>query len=386
VSRSLKPDSFRGARTEGGVVIEFGDSVRAMPAAGAAPEAEAFVRVDDRIELPVSAARRLLASLEQAVRRGRGGPVAEESAPAQLAATPDLDLAPGATLRGRTPVNAPMDPDAAHAARLMRLVDELGVPHQHERSMRLSRGELLSHRFLLTMNRADLGDDALGKTLGICRELRMPAAAEFEAAARFDEAVCVHFGFEASPKGSVCKLYLERPMVPAEKDAAAAAGRSVLVHTAFKWSPGAGTHVLARYLWRPEPTLPQVRARIAELLGGESTRAAQLAFDVLALGLERAPLDRLQLLEASEEGSPRRSFDLNLYAAEREMQDAQATLYAMRDHFGVPPGRFQAIYDQVRHQRLGHVAGGVHRDGSEFLTVYFGVQVSTRFASGLGSR
>ncbi len=38
------------------------------------------------------------------------------------------------------------------------------------------------------------------------------------------------------------------------------------------------------------------------------------------------------------------------------------------------PDSFQALYDQVRSQRLGHLAGGVHRDGASFATVYYGVE------------
>ena len=46
----------------------------------------------------------------------------------------------------------------------------------------------------------------------------------------------------------------------------------------------------------------------------------------------------------------------------------------LREHFGLRPGQFQALYDQVRALPLGHLAGGVHRDGTPFATVYYGVE------------
>ena len=47
-------------------------------------------------------------------------------------------------------------------------------------------------------------------------------------------------------------------------------------------------------------------------------------------------------------------------------------LFALRDHFGIAPGRFQALYDQVKGKRFGHLAGGIHRDGRPFFNVYYG--------------
>jgi hypothetical protein len=51
----------------------------------------------------------------------------------------------------------------------------------------------------------------------------------------------------------------------------------------------------------------------------------------------------------------------------------QHLLHRMREHFNVPPGRLQALYDQVKGKALGHLAGGVHRDGEDFFNIYYGV-------------
>jgi non-ribosomal peptide synthetase component F len=83
---------------------------------------------------------------------------------------------------------------------------------------------------------------------------------------------------------------------------------------------------------------------------------------------------RLQFLEVGEEGNERRSFDLNLYDAGLTLRDAQAPLARLRQHYGVRPGQYQALYDQVSARRLGHIAGGLHRAGESFATVYYGVE------------
>jgi len=94
---------------------------------------------------------------------------------------------------------------------------------------------------------------------------------------------------------------------------------------------------------------------------------------VLELAAARVPAPQLQYLEVQEPGNGRRSFDLNLYNARMEVKDIQAQLYGMRDHFGVRPGQFQALYDQIKGKVLGHLAGGVHRDGKDFFNLYYGV-------------
>jgi hypothetical protein len=371
-SRPSRVDSFRAARTESGVALEVGFE------AGALDGRE--VRITDRIELTRTAAAHLLVALEQAVARSGGGgartgreaPSHSREAEASGTRTPDRRAA------------ASSEPPAG---RLMRLIGELDVPHQCERSFRLAQGELLANRFLLTMNLADIRGDALHRVLQIGRELAMPADLEAQAAQRFSEAICVHFGFEETPVGDVCKIYLERAIPEEERRVAARDGRPVLVHTGFKWNVSRRSQVVTRYLWYPGKSLPAVRDRIIEIHGGRrADSAVGLALDVLGLAAARTSFEQVPYIEAVEDGNARLSFDLNLYATDLQLQDAQPVLHAMRDHFGVSPSRFQAVYDTARRHTFGHLAGGLHRDGSEFLSVYYGVQGSLRFASGLGRR
>ncbi len=127
-----------------------------------------------------------------------------------------------------------------------------------------------------------------------------------------------------------------------------------------------------RYLWHPRLQADALEARMAAAYGeGVPLEAARA---LLGLAVARVPAAQLQLLEVEEDGNARRSFDLNVYDAGLAVRDAQAALARLREHFGVRPGQFQALYDQVRAKPLGHLAGGVHRDGAPFATVYYGVE------------
>jgi tryptophan halogenase len=372
---SKKPtavNSFRGAITSTRIALEFG--VAEDPAAS---EGDTVVALSDRIELTPAAARHLAVSLEDALRRApavRGNKIAA------------ADMADErVTERGRTPVNAPRDPAAETAGLLMQQVSSLDIPYQYERSFRLARESLSANRFLLTMNRADLGDDALERCLNIARSLDMPVSLQQQVAEPFAQASCVHFGFENGTDGVVCKLYLERSVSDDERTAAVARDEAVLLHLAFKWSRGGKMRAVTRYFWYPQSPIETIRDRIAAIFeSGDESEAAAFALHALELAASRADANQLQYLEVLEDDNGRRSFDLNVYEANLQVKDLQPGLNTMRDYFHVPRGHFQAIYDQVRLHSLGHIAGGVHRNGEEFFNIYHGVTSFPQFNAELG--
>src|SRR6202000_3333113 len=106
----------------------------------------------------------------------------------------------------QSPQRPQHDISGEKAAQLLRLVSNWGVPHQYERSLRLTEGGLQSNRFLLTVNAKDIPDDALSQVLAVCDQFQMPPHLRDAAIANFAMAKCVHFGFEGNPDSIVCKL------------------------------------------------------------------------------------------------------------------------------------------------------------------------------------
>ena len=115
-----------------------------------------------------------------------------------------------------------------------------------------------------------------------------------------------------------------------------------------------------------------IAKRMADICADAAAPVGEMALGVLDLAASRLPPERLLYLEVSEPDQPRRSFDLNLYDSQLLVRDFQPLLFAMRDHFEIRPGQFQALYDQVKGKRMGHLAGGIHRNGQAFFNVYFG--------------
>lgn len=79
-------------------------------------------------------------------------------------------------------------------------------------------------------------------------------------------------------------------------------------------------------------------------------------------------------LEVSEDNNPRASFDLNLHEAGIRIGEVGALLVQARDRYAIPAGEFDSLYGRVSAHRLGHLAGGISREGSDFLTLYYPVE------------
>ena len=371
----MKPtiaNAFRGAVEPDSIAIEFGVAKDAGES-----QADTEIALSDRIELTPAAARHLAVSLDEALKR------------LSVVNVEDVGTAGAAedrvTPRGRTPVHAQQDPSAGPAERLMQQVGALDVPYQYERSFRIAPGALMANRFLLTLNRADLGETGLDRCLDIARQVDMPVSLQQQVPTPFAKAACVHFGFEAGSDGIVCKLYLERAVAEDERAEAVARDEPVLLHEAFKWTPGGALRAITRYFWYPQAPVETIRDRMSDIVAqDQDPRAKAFAERALDIAASRAGASKLQYLEVLEDDNERRSFDLNVYEADLQVKDLQPELNGIRDYFDIKPGHFQAIYDQVRTHSLGHVAGGVHRNGKTFFNIYHGVTSFPRFSRELG--
>ena len=391
-------NSFRMKREDdGAVTLEFGHRERAEDSVAPPDPGHGFVTVQ-RVVLTPLAAWRLVAGLSQALRRPAGvaapaataGVAASASAavaapsapPTHAAATRRTSGTPGTSLdlgvdeplrqRGSTPLNLPHDPMAEAADWLRAAVADMAPQHFQERSFRLAPGRLQANRFLLSINSAQLPADALERSWAICRHLGLPQALRGEVEQAFAGAAHVHFGFEGEPERTLCKLYLERRVDALEAARARESGVPAPLYTSFKWDTARGHHVVSLYHLWPGLGAGGMAERIERAFAGADPALVGHALAVLDACAQRLPGERLQYLEVTEPGQPRLSFDLNAYDAGLTLRDLQPVLFALRDHFGIAPGRFQALYDQVKGKRFGHLAGGIHRDGRPFFNVYYG--------------
>ena len=146
----------------------------------------------------------------------------------------------------------------------------------------------------------------------------------------------------------------------------------MLQHIAYKWDLLRDASVTTRYLWHPGLDAAGIEARMAQVYRDGPPESLDVARSVLRLATERVAPEAIQYLDVEEEENGRRSFDLNIYNADLRVKDLHVLLLRMRAHFGIRPGQFQALYDQINVLPLGHLAGGIHRDGRDFFNLYYG--------------
>lgn len=372
-----RADAFRMRLDEHGhVLLEFGHRAADDALDPPANPAGTFT-ASDRIVMAPDIARRLIDGLADALGRGAAPAVSTEpraSAPDRSVRPAVLRTVPDDALRqrGTTPLNAPPDPAAENAAWLMNAVREMAPAHYQERSFRIAPQSLQANRFLLSISSSQLPPDASARAWAICRHLGIPAGLRPQFEQEFARGDHVHFGFEGEPGKVMCKVYFERTVTGLDAARSRETGEPALQYVAFKWNCDRDEHVVSRYHWHAGLSLAAIEGRLAKICEPASPALLEMARSVVRAAAARLPPERLLYLEVTEDGQPRQSFDVNFYDARLQMRDLQPMLFAMRDHFGIRPGQFQALYDQLKTKPMGHLAGGVHRDGQEFFNVYFG--------------
>lgn len=262
----------------------------------------------------------------------------------------------------------------AAGRRLLSAIELLDVPFGLERSVKLGRGTVNDDRFLAILHKNSLGREPASRLAWFAGKLGMPDGMLEMLTSRIGDADIVQFGYEGGEAG-VYKVYLE---FPADVRAARLAGaetsaHDVLVHLAAKWRVLAPHEAaVSRYVW---PASARSVAAIDGRLCGQEFGAGPSCVAARAI-VERARRrcddDQIFLLEVTEDGSPRRSFDVNVYAADLAVSDAAPALRELARAYAIDID-MERLLARLGAASLGHISGGRGRNGEDFTTVYFGV-------------
>jgi hypothetical protein len=258
------------------------------------------------------------------------------------------------------------------ARQLYERVKQLGVSFGLERSFRMSPGKILHHRFLLSLSKGSLGPTPLRMFVSLARQIATPEALLHEMARIFDLADFVHLGFEQNVGTSLYKIYLESHVPAARGDLNA----PIVLHRAYKWDPAEPSrHAFTEYTWHPGLSIDGIRERVKALYrAADADESRDLALAVIERAGEQTTQGEVRYLEVTEDRNPRRSFDVNLYDARLTLADIRAWLARVGAHFALPGDPFGLLLESCASKAVGHLAGGVHRGGEDFLTVYYGVE------------
>ena len=244
-----------------------------------------------------------------------------------------------------------------------------------ERSVKFSARGISDDRYLLTVHKDDLGADPAGTIASIAGANELPREKWPALMQQLPAADVVHFGHEGGPN-PVRKVYLEFVTRFREAMKAGSTEQQTL-YLALKWRPGdEAAAAFSRYFWAPQPQ--RASSMVAAFGGGYHGREAAPSLRALtqsvALGTQRAGDRSMMLLEVEEEGSGRRSFDVNLYSGKLRGRDMRHILAPLLADYGFAPNRAEATLRRLDPELIGHISAGIGRDGEDFATVYFGLE------------
>jgi len=268
----------------------------------------------------------------------------------------------------------PVEKTDADAARLFQMVVDLKVPSGFERSFKIMKKTLLPDRFLMGFERTGMGPDQQKSVLDICRQIDMPE--DFHKRFRKDlqQANIVLFGFENNETKRFYKTYLEfNDRLKKAVEENPKAPHPFLMFTGYKWEVSNNARkVITRYTCFPALFLKDMAERVKSFFyGNKGGNPYRILEGILGLAANRAGPNTFRYFEADEAGTKRNSFSINLYRANLRVAELYPLLLEMVEHYDVHKEQFDRVYETAKTMILGNLAGGVDREGRDFLTLYY---------------
>lgn len=265
----------------------------------------------------------------------------------------------------------------SHASDILHsFVEAMCVPYGFERSVKLCPGRVLDQRYLLSLHKSALGHKAHTRLAALGEKLQAPKDALAQLLEELPTADVIHLGFEQDTDKTLCKIYLEfasrARMAMAQPQPQP--DQPTLVHKALKWDINQPQRNTLTYYWLKAGTLSEshIKQHVTNIVGSQpGTDAIQR---IVECALQRLPADELMWLDIEEPGNQRRSLDFNLYDTGLMLQEIQSIIMPLADHFRITQPELENWFDSNGRKALGHIAGGLNREGEPFITVYFGVE------------
>ncbi|HUT43163.1 MAG TPA: DUF3467 domain-containing protein, partial [Desulfobacterales bacterium] len=327
---------------------------------------ELQVKLNERIVLNPIAAKRLAIQLEIGIRdyESRFG-------------SPDGKAEIRTILKPTPPLHPPLfrsEKGADKVHLLFQFLEDHQIRPAFESSCEFLERKLLGNRFLLGFEKRMIHQNPDGKILDICGKMNMPKDFLVALLENLPEAKIVGFGFGEEGETFIVKAYLEfgdrfyRAIKTNRYKP-----EPYLSHLGFKWhADDSNKKALTKYTCFPGYSSQEILERLDDFYKDKNSSPLEIIRGILTLAASRIGTEKFLYLDVKEENNPRLSFDINLYAANLQMKEIYSFLLEMCRYYSIPSEQFHNLYESMKTQIFGHLAGGVDREGRDFLTIYFG--------------
>ena len=257
---------------------------------------------------------------------------------------------------------------------LFRFLEDYQVSPAFERSLSFQNQALQTDRFLLGFEKRQIGPNADEKIVHACMQMGMPEDFLDVLLKHLPAAKIVGFGFGEDKDSCIIKAYLELGAPFYRAGSSVQRSDSYLSHIGLKWdADDRSRKALARYTCFPGGTNREVQKHLSEgFYGGTASGPLEFVTGILEVAATKDLNLRFDLLNVTEDNNPRASYDINVYGANLQLNAIQTFLLSICRYYRIPEETFGNHYEKVKNHILGHIAGGKHRNGQDFLTLYFG--------------
>jgi hypothetical protein len=253
--------------------------------------------------------------------------------------------------------------------------DRLHIKPAFERSFKVKEKTLLENRFLLGFEKELIKPGANEHIMDICEQIGMPPDLMAVFVKNLPDANIAGFGFGENETTCIAKAYLEFGIryyralrdKPQDPD-------PYLSHLGCKWDVSdSKKSVVTKYTCYPAYTTEDMLERISSgLYKDKNSSPYAIVKGILELASSKVGNDKFLFLGVGEENNPRNSFDINIYRANLQMNDIYPFLLEMCRFYSISEKRFHELFEPIKTQIFGHIAGGIDRKEKDFLTIYFG--------------
>lgn len=257
-----------------------------------------------------------------------------------------------------------------HNFKLLSLCSD--IPYSgFEFSIKLQKNAVLPSRYCFALPTNKVPQDSF---LTIAEKLSVPTAVIDKIPENYSLSNQLGFAYEASPKRETIKLYFEFwEDIKIRASSPKYVAKSELLFRGYKWDirdPQA--FVTADYRCLPYQTHAEILGRVKSILSTKHEKSIQnITQLMLQQAMKRVPKGYFVFSEVAEEGTLRKSFDINIYKANMIVGNMAPGIVEVLKIYNIADQKTFDLFNQIAHMPLGHISGGVNRKGNDFITLYF---------------
>ncbi|MCA9198364.1 MAG: hypothetical protein KDA87_12530 [Planctomycetales bacterium] len=246
-----------------------------------------------------------------------------------------------------------------------------------ERSVRISPAGIYPNRFLISLDLNAVSQPAAQLTATLDK-LDCPADASAQCQHYLKNASHVHWGFEDQADAPLYKVYLEfaDPLRPAPHSLQSMSDGGALQFVSWKWQVHQQISHQTLYSRMDHWTWETLQDHIAaDLSQADHQDFSHEILSVLRLLANRISHRFVRTLQVTERTSQRHSWDANLYDFQISCEPILPAIQSLATIYRWDEVSVSELCQKIRHDQLGHIAVGIHRNQLPFLTVYHGVEL-----------